>query len=101
MHLCTCPPPQVAHAIHRLHHGIHSSQGEDRHIYDLAKRDHHSKHQSIQALAPAVTEPIWPEGRAGHLARAHQEGTPRTWVHALKSRPLLIHQRVGIVGSLY
>ena len=68
LHLCIRLASWVAHVVHRLHHGIHSSQGENRHIHDLAQGDHHSERRSIQALAPATTESITPQGRAGYLA---------------------------------
>ena len=88
MHLCTCLAPRMAHAVHRLYHGIHSSQGEDQHIHYSAQGDHHSECRSLQAFTSTSTESIWLEGQPGHLARAHQEGAQRMQIHALQSRSL-------------
>ena len=49
----------MAYVVHRLYHGIHTSQGQDRHLYDSAQAHHHSECRPIQTSAQASTEPIW------------------------------------------
>ena len=51
LRLHTCPPAWMAYAVYRLYNGIHSSQGQDRHLYDSTQGHHHSKRRPNQAPA--------------------------------------------------